>query len=181
MSPDTPGLPEKLVLLSDHLRSAGVPHAFGGAIALAYCVPEPRATFDLDVNLFVPATDVDRVLHALPTKVEVDDAARGDLDRDGQARLWWGHTPVDVFLNTTDFHEDAALRIRRVAFGDASIPVLACRDLAVFKAFFDRAKDWVDLTAMAEGGVLDVPAVVGVLVAHLGPDDHRVGRLLDLA
>ena len=60
------------------------------------------------------------------------------------------------------------------------MPFLDCGDLAVFKAFFDRTRDWADLEAMAEAGTLDVEAVVGVLARHLGADDHRIERLLTL-
>ncbi len=49
-------LVEKVVALSDALTTAGVPHAFGGAIALAYCTEDPRGTRDVDVNAFVPAS-----------------------------------------------------------------------------------------------------------------------------
>ncbi len=52
--------------------------------------------------------------------------------------------------------------------------------LAVFKAFFDRTKDWADLEEMSAAGTLDVDAVVGVLVRYLGAEDHRVARLLSL-
>ena len=50
----------------------------------------------------------------------------------------------------------------------------------MFKAFFDRTKDWADLEAMAEAETLDVEAVVGVLARHLGADDDRIQRLLSL-
>src|SRR5262249_41808856 len=42
-------LAERLIAIHDSLDAAGVPHAFGGAIALAYCTEEPRGTRDLDV------------------------------------------------------------------------------------------------------------------------------------
>ncbi|MHB1138895.1 MAG: hypothetical protein ACYC2O_08050, partial [Microthrixaceae bacterium] len=60
------------------------------------------------------------------------------------------------------------------------VPFLACTDLAVFKAFFDRTKDWADLEEMVAAGTLDVDRVVGVLVRYLGADDDRVARLLAL-
>lgn len=134
----------------------------------------------MDVNVFLPVHEAGAVLEQLPAGVEHDE---GDLDavaRDGQVRLWWDSTPVDLFFNTTDFHEEAALRVRRGTFGPVELPVLACRDLAVFKAFFDRRKDWTDLATMLEAGTFDVAPVAGVLVAHLGTDDPRVQRLLDL-
>jgi hypothetical protein len=61
------------------------------------------------------------------------------------------------------------------------VPFLACRDLAVFKAFFDRTRDWADLEDMAAAGTLDVEAVLGVVVRYLGGEDHRVERLRALA
>ena len=45
-------LPERIVDLDGALTD--IPHAFGGALALAYYA-EPRATVDIDLNLFVPA------------------------------------------------------------------------------------------------------------------------------
>lgn len=174
-------LPERIVAVTTSLDRAHVPHAFGGAIALAYCVPEPRATIDLDINVFVDPERAPGVLEALPGGVEHDAGSVASIAADGQVRLWWDQTPVDLFFNTTDFHRAAAGRARREPFAGIDLPVLACRDLAVFKAFFDRNKDWVDLEAMAEGGVLDAASVAGVLAQYLGPDDHRIVRILDLA
>ena len=104
-------------------------------------------------------------------------AERHAIATDGQARLWWDETPVDVFYNTTPFHEQVASRVRFEAFAGATVPFLACNDLAVFKAFFDRTKDWADLEEMAAAGTLDVESVLGVLVHYLGGDDPRVERL----
>lgn len=173
-------LPEQVVAVHRSLAAADVAHAFGGAIALAYCVPDARATVDMDVNVFVSREHAPDVLAHLPDGVEHDDQDLDEIERDGQVRLWWDQTPVDLFFNTTGFHEAAALRVRRGTFGPVELPVLACRDLAVFKAFFDRRKDWTDLAAMAEAGALDVAAVAGVLAVHLGPDDDRLRRLLEL-
>jgi hypothetical protein len=107
----------------------------------------------------------------------------GDLraiERDGQVRLWWDTTPVDLFFNNTEFHERLSMRSRLEPFLDRELPFLSCRDLAVFKAFFNRTKDWADLEEMHEAGTLDADAVVGVLVRLLGQDDARVERLLQL-
>ena len=50
------GQPRRAALrLHAGLESGGIPHAFGGAIALADWTLEPRGTRDIDVNLFVPA------------------------------------------------------------------------------------------------------------------------------
>ncbi|MGH9001437.1 MAG: hypothetical protein ACRDY7_18860 [Acidimicrobiia bacterium] len=174
------GLPTKIVMLHDALRRADIPHAFGGALALAWCTQRARGTIDIDLNVFVESQLAGDVLAALPEGPAWTESDRALVERDGQARLWWGTTPVDVFLNTTAFHQEAAGRVRWEAFAGGQIPFLSCADLAVFKAFFNRSKDWVDLEEMAVAGTLDVDRVVGVLVRFLGATDERIDRLLGL-
>ena len=173
-------LVDRIVALHRALAAAGIPHAFGGALALAWCTQRARATIDIDVNLFVGIDRLDETIDALPSGIMVSDADRATLEVDGQTRLWWDDTPVDVFFNTTPFHEAASARARIEDFGGAHVPFLACRDLAVFKAFFDRTKDWADLEEMAAADTLDVEAVLGVLAHYLGGDDHRIERLRSL-
>ena len=96
-------------------------------------------------------------------------------------RCWWEETPVDLFVNTTQFHEQASTRVRLEPFAGTDVPFLACRDIAVFKAFFDRTRDWADLEEMAAAGTLDVEGVAGVLVHYLGAADPRVERLITLS
>jgi hypothetical protein len=173
-------LADKIVAVHLALEAAGLPHAFGGALALAWCTERARGTIDIDVNVFVPAADADTMLAALPADIVCRAADREQLLADGQTRLWWGSTPVDLFLDTTPFHTDVGRRVRTEPFAGHDVPFLACRDLAVFKAFFDRTKDWADLEEMAAAGTLDIEAVAGVLVRFLGPDDQRIVRLLTL-
>ena len=138
-------------------------------------------TIDIDVNVFVPAQRTGELLAALPGEVSATDAAVEQLETDGQTRLWWASTPVDVFLDTTPFHADVGERVRSEPFAGHDVPFLACRDLAVFKAFYDRTKDWADLEEMQTAGTLDASAVAGVLVEYLGGADTRIERLRQLA
>jgi hypothetical protein len=62
-------------------------------------------------------------------------------------------------------------------FAGRELPFLSCTDLAVFKAFFNRTRDWADLEEMAEAGTLDFDRLIGVLVRYVGTDDERIGRL----
>ena len=174
-------LVEQVVDLHRALDDANIPHAFGGALALAWCTQRARGTIDIDVNLFISIDEIDRALAALPEDISITEANRRELEADGQSRLWWDATPVDVFFNNTPFHEAAARRARNEQFGGAAIPFLACRDLAVFKAFFNRTRDWADLEDMNAASTLDHEAVLGVLVRYLGGEDPRVARLRALA
>lgn len=174
------GLPEKLIALHEALTAHALPHAFGGALALAWCTGRARGTIDIDVNVFVDADRANEVLAALPDTVEWTEQSAAELEREGQIRLWWERTPVDVFLDTTDFHREAAMRVRTETFLDQPVPFLACDDLAVFKAFFDRTKDWADLEEMRAADTIDLDRVVATIVRYLGADDSRVAKLLAL-
>ncbi len=171
---------EKIVMISRRLTDHNIPHAFGGALALAWCTEQARGTIDIDVNVFVEPTATDAVLEALPAGIVWTTQQQTELERDGQVRLWWGTTPVDIFLNTTEFHAQAAVRAQDHTFNGADVPFLSCTDLAVFKAFFNRTRDWADIEAMFEMQTLDVDRVIGVLSRYLGGEDERVERFLNL-
>ena len=171
------GLREKIVALAASLRSAGIPHAFGGALALAWCTRQARGTIDIDVNIFTGVERTAEVFAGLPSGVAWSDADVARVQTDGQVRLWWDQTPVDVFLNTSEFHEEAATRIRFEEFAGSQVPFLSCTDLAVFKALFNRTQDWADLEQMADLGTLDLDRLIGVMVRYVGTDDERIERL----
>ncbi len=170
-------LPEKILKTHEALSAAELHHAFGGALALAWCTGRARGTIDIDINVFVSAERFEDVFTALPDGVIVEEKARDIIKRDGQVRLWWEQTPVDLFLNTTGFHVQAAQRVRREVFMGRELPFLSCYDLAVFKAFFNRTKDWADLEAMRDAGTLDCNAVTAQLIGMLGTDDERIEKL----
>ena len=153
-------LAERLIAVHDALADAGFPHAIGGAIALGYCTLEARGTKDLDVNVFVAPDRVREVFVALPPEVEVTALSLEQAERDGQVRIWWEQTPIDLFFNVLPFHSEVARNVRHVPFGDRTIPVLDCTALAVFKAMFERTRDWADIEAMVEAKAIDVAGAV---------------------
>ena len=61
------------------------------------------------------------------------------------------------------------------------MPFLSCLDTAIFKAFFNRTKDWSDLEEMAKAGRLDFATVRDTLVEALGESEERVRTLDRLA
>lgn len=143
-------LVERLFRVHDALETAGVPHAFGGAIALAYCTHDPRGTRDLDINIFLPVEEAPGVLRELPESVKVEDADLKAILRDGQVRLRWDDTPVDLFFNNLPFHEVVAQGVIEVPLEGRTIPVLDASSLVVFKAMFDRTRDWADIEAVVD-------------------------------
>lgn len=174
------GIPDKMLAIHARLDEAGIAHAFGGALALAWCTQRARGTIDIDVNVFVGTKRTREVLDALPADISWAVADLELIERDGQQRLWWGATPIDLFFNTTEFHVRAATRARRQLFERVEMPFLSCTDLGVFKAFFNRTKDWADLEEMRAADTLDVDRIIGVLVRYLGADDDRIERLRSL-
>jgi hypothetical protein len=176
----SPLLDEKILAVADALARAGIPHAFGGALALAYYAT-PRATIDIDLNLFVPTSEAERVLAALtPLGVTPPSPEERDvLEQRGQARLFWEHTPLDLFFAYDPLHDHCMARARRAPFGDGeTIPVLSAEDLAIFKTIFDRAKDWRDLRELlfALAGGFDAEYALGWLRRILPEDDERLRR-----
>ena len=156
-----------------------IPHAFGGALALAYYA-EPRATIDIDLNVFVPAErfpDVAAPLQRLGAAADNPSVA-ALVQRDGQARVMWDTTPIDLFFSYDAFH-DAARRARQfVPFADATIPILSAEHLIVCKAVFNRPQDWVDIDAVL-AGTADVEAaeVLRWVARIAGDEDPRYDRV----
>jgi hypothetical protein len=97
---------------------------------------------------------------------------------EGQCRLIFDDIPLDVFLDTTRFHDDLRLHVREHELADRKLPFLGCSDLAIFKAFFNRRKDWADIEEMLRADRLDVPYVIGILSTYLGPNDARISELI---
>jgi hypothetical protein len=173
-------LPERIVALERAL--AEIPHAFGGALALAYYA-EPRATIDIDLNLFVHADRFSEVavpLLALGVAASEPNAV-ASVANDGQGRVMWDNTPIDLFFAYDAFHDAAAGARRTVPFAAATIPVLAPEHLVVCKVVFDRPKDWVDIDAMLAADVaLDTAEVLRWVGRIAGDRDPRYDRIASM-
>lgn len=173
-----PSLPDKVVLLDDALTRAALPHAFGGALALAYYAV-PRATVDVDVNVFVDVERASEVAAAL-APLGVDPAWADDerVAAAGQVRTWWGRNPVDLFFSYDAFHDAMAASARAVSFGVTTIPILAAEHLVACKAIFDRRKDWIDIEqVLLVTATLDVDETRRWVIRIVGDGDQRVRHL----
>lgn len=173
--PETP-LVDKVRRLHWAFADAQIDHAFGGALALAYYTRDPRATADIDLNISLGPDHVELAFDALPATVQWVPSELAQARSNEQVRIWWGRTPIDLFFRASAFHDAVAARAELHPFGDELLPFLSAGDLCVFKALFDRPKDWIDIASMAQAGSLDVGLAVSELRALIG-DDQRVRRL----
>jgi hypothetical protein len=112
--------------------------------------------------------------------VAVGEGDVAKVERDGQARLDWGGTPIDVFLSILPLHDAVAGSVLWVPLEGREVPVLDCASLAVFKAFFDRTQDWADLEAIAQASPEDIEMARSTIADLVGEDDLAVARLDEL-
>jgi hypothetical protein len=177
---------ERTVEVHRHLRAAGIGHAVGGALALAYHVGEPRATRDIDLNVSSDADHPELVYRLLPPGVQWDDGDVVAARRDGQVRLWWPHPddeppiPLDLFFPQHAFHAVVARRVETVPMLGVDVPIVSATDLAVFKMLFNRSKDWPDVEELLRYGKVDAAEAARWLATIVGQEDDRMSRFAEL-
>lgn len=174
------GLPEKVLAVDGALAEAGIAHAIGGALALAYYA-EPRATVDIDVNVFVRPQEwpvVRDALSPLGIDVIVDASALADA---GEVKLDWGPNPVHLFFSQDELHEEMPRAVRKVPLGEATIPIVAPEHLVVRKAILDRPKDWLDIEQiLVATDPLDLAEIEAWLEEMVGEANPRLTRLREI-
>jgi hypothetical protein len=169
---------ESAQLIADALERHGIPHAIGGALALAVA-GVPRGTADVDLNVFVDEGEVGRVVDVLVgTGVELDrDGAIARAARDGMFVGRLDGMRIDVFVPSIPFsYEAARTRVRLTGLDGWSGWFLAPEAIAVFKLLFFRGKDVVDLQRLVavRGAELDHAYIRRWLVDMMGESDERV-------
>jgi len=170
--------------LADRFDEDGLAYAFGGAMALgAWGVP--RTTSDVDVAVFVPEADLDRVLDAVERGGAVVDRAEAGrmVARTGMFMAVLADTRLDVFISHHPMHAD--MERRRVALKTLDGEFrwfLSADDVVLTKLIYGRAKDIADLQRLfaVRGGALDFDYVGGWLAKIVPPGDHRLAILAGL-
>ncbi len=155
----------------------GIPYALGGALAYGqYGIP--RATNDVDVNVFVGPDRLDDVFAALKSLGVVVDpsAARADAGREGLMIFRMGLLRIDVFTPSIDFSWEASRTKLRHDIDGSSVWFLSAEALCVFKLLFFRGKDVVDLERLiaVQGSAIDANYIRTRIIDMLGHDDPRV-------
>lgn len=163
--------------LAQALEAAGVPYAIGGAIALG-AWSDPRATHDVDLNLFIASGELDGALDVLAgAGLDVDRDAARSADRAGDVIVAsYCGLRVDIFTPSIPFAWEAMRTKRRLVGPAGSADYLSAEAIAVFKMLFFRAKDLVDVErlVLVQQGDLDRGYVRRWVVDMMGDDDERV-------
>jgi hypothetical protein len=177
MAPSLPNDPlEAALRIAAALEAAGISYALGGALAYGLWAV-PRATVDVDVNVFVADRELQRVFEALAALgIPIDpQEARTQNARQGMFVTRWGLYRLDVFTPSIDFSWEAERTRVRHAIGDARVWILSAESIAVFKLLFFRGKDLVDLERLvAVRAELDLAYVRARVAAMMGEGDERV-------
>lgn len=161
------------------LEARQVPYALGGALAYGVWAL-PRATKDVDLNLFVASDQLPGAFDALSSAGVVFDrveAARLAAE-EGLFIGWVGACRIDVFTPSIPFSWEALKTRVSVKVGDSAVWFLSAEALSFFKMMFFRGKDIVDLERLisSTGKRLDAPYVRRWLVETMGEDDERVRK-----
>jgi hypothetical protein len=174
-----PSAPEVARRLADGFEAAKIPHAIGGALALGVW-GFPRATKDVDVDVFVEPAELEGVFDVLERAgctVDREEARAQAIER-GDFQAWAGAMRVDVFVPSIPFYESMRRRIRRARLEGRPAWFLAPEDLCVMKLLFFRAKDLIDVERLvaALGTAFDREYVTTALVDIVGAEDTRLER-----
>lgn len=175
---------ERAVDVYQRLTGAGIDCAIGGALALAYHVDDPRTTDDIDLNVSVSSESAGAVLTLMPDDLPWTKQTIERIWRDDQVRIMWpvdgeNDLPLDLFFIAGDFHEVVRTRTEVVPMMDASVRILSATDLTVFKALFNRSKDWPDIESMlrAHDSTVDLDEAIRWVAEIVGSGDPRTERL----
>ena len=119
------------------LERSGIAYALGGAVAYSAWA-EPRATRDVDVNLWLTAERLDEGFTVLErVGVSLDrERARAEATERGMFVGRFGEYRVDVFLPSVAFYGEALRQRVRTRVAHCDTWVLSADTLVVFKMLF---------------------------------------------
>ncbi|MGH7900002.1 MAG: hypothetical protein ACREQQ_18750 [Candidatus Binatia bacterium] len=183
---DIPNAADLAREIADALEADGISYAIGGAIALGFYTA-PRATRDVDVNVFVPpAKGLGGLLDSLGRlgfeAAATPEALRRSTLEEGQFQGSIRGMRVDVFVPALDYYGTLETRRRRVSLLGRPLWILAPEDLVVLKMVFFRRKDLADVEAELtdQKPELDRAFIRSMLTELVGGQDPRLTALDDI-
>jgi hypothetical protein len=170
--------------LGDRLDEDAILYAIGGAVALA-AHGFPRNTADVDMSVFVPESEFERLFDALERAGCLFDRAQA---REAVRRIYLftvrcGRVLADIFVSFHPHHHEALARRVRLRCPDGRERwFLSAEDMVVHKLAMLRTKDLMDLEMLfaARGRAMDVAYVRRWLEAIAPPGDARRAKLDEL-
>jgi hypothetical protein len=159
------------------LDAAAVPYAIGGAIALG-AFSDPRATRDVDINLFVEPDALEQalqVVRAVGVVIDSDRAAAAQAA--GDVLIGYvGQMRIDFFTPSIPFSWEAMRTRRRVLGPSGEAAYLSPEATAVFKLLFFRSKDLVDIERLVtvRRDSIDFAYIRNTVVGMVGETDERI-------
>lgn len=168
MSFEAEELTDSVAALHRCLMAAGIPHAFGGALAAGH-YGAPRETDDIDVNVFVGSTEWLRVREALAPLGVATDTDEAELEREGHVRLDWDRAPIHLFFSSDPLHAEMKREARTIPYADDNIPLVSPEHLVIRKRLLGRPKDERDVERILEATPVD-QAEVEEWVARLSSE-----------
>lgn len=161
------------------LEAEGIEYALGGALAYGVWAL-PRATRDVDLNIFLPPEKLAPALKVLANAGVQFDAAEAERRAadEGMFVGWMGACRIDVFIPSIPFSWEALRTRMLVPAGSQSAWFLSAESLSFFKMMFFRSKDIADVERLlaSMGKRLDAPYVRHWLVETMGEGDVRVSK-----
>jgi hypothetical protein len=171
--------PDLAVAIALALERRSISYAIGGALAYAFW-GIPRATMDVDINVFIELGEVAPVFAALAeVGIAVEPlSARAAISTRGMFESMFGPVRVDVFLPSIPFSWEAERTRKRQLLEGQQVWVLSAEAIATFKLLFFRPKDVLDLERLiaVQGSNLDTAYIRAHIVDMMGEDDVRVRR-----
>lgn len=171
--------PEIARRLADLFEAERVPYAIGGALALGIW-GFPRATNDVDMDLFVDIKTLPRILQMLQQNgftLNIKQALHSSEDR-GDFTAKYGNIRIDFFVPSIPFYQSVETRCRQAPLLHRHAWFLSPEDLTVFKLLFFRTKDILDVERLVAfcGEDFDIAYVTSWLENIVGVEDERYGR-----
>ncbi len=172
-------------LLADVLDERDVSYAIGGALALGFYAV-PRATVDVDINIFVdPTSQLQLLLDVLASAGFSTDTEQNVLAeqavQEGQFRGRVSGLRVDVFVPAIPYYASLAERRQQVTLLGHPVWILGPEDLVVLKMVFFRRKDLADVEAvLRDQENLNREFVRRTLIGLVGAADERVVTLQEI-